>query len=64
MKKLLITSLASLTVALNLFAQTSPPPAAGSTPSVSASVPATAPTAPTAPTATLPSTMPSATVSS
>ncbi len=53
MKKLLITSLVALTVALNLFAQTTPPPpAAGTSPAVSASAPATMPAATMAPATT------------
>ncbi len=53
MKKLLITSLVALTVALNLFAQTTPLPAAGTSPGISASAPATMPAA-TAPATTAP----------
>ncbi|MDQ6912975.1 MAG: MotA/TolQ/ExbB proton channel family protein [Verrucomicrobiota bacterium] len=58
MKKFLITSLVALPVALNLFAQTTPPPAAGTSPAISASAPATTMPAATAPVTMSPATAP------
>ncbi|MDQ6940638.1 MAG: hypothetical protein M3119_10835, partial [Verrucomicrobiota bacterium] len=58
MKKFLITSLVALPIALNLFAQTTPPPAAGTSPAISASAPATTMPAATAPVTMSPATAP------
>src|SRR5688572_17378279 len=58
MKKLLIASLCSVTLALTSFGQTSPPPTTTSPAAVNPAVPATTPAAPAVPGATVTGTSP------